>query len=423
MAIVFKGISVLVLAHLLLLYVPITAIGLGSLLVVAGAGVFLDHKNLFALVCAVALLSVALEVTVRWLAPTSMQPYYRPHEMLALEKTYRPNQKVRVAVPHGDLLATDPMLPQDLAQPREEVFATDSIGYRNDQDFAQEKLLLVGDSFVAGIGNTQEDVLTMQLRRDYGINAYNLGFPADTQGYAERIAWARAKFPGISCIGMVLFEGNDFQLVNSAEVASRNAVPKGFQQVVKSYIRLIRGHSEFSKMFYGLTTRAWEVVQERIKTQSARSDARQQPSRTTFVKSVKGAPMGFLQGYADVVQRQTFDDYNFVRDRLTEAMPDFVLFVPDKYRIYSRLFEDSAVDQLPNAQWDYLSSVTARLRIPAVNLTDPLIERAQEIIPDGRTVFWRDDTHWNREGISVAAREVAKLLSTISNERCRADRL
>jgi len=421
MAIALKGIWVLVLAHLLLLYVPITAIGLGVLLLVAAGCLFLDHKNLVVLVCAVASLSMVLELAARWLSPSSMKPYYRPHEMLALEKIYQPNQKVRVAVPHGDLLATDPMLPQDLAQPREEVFATDSIGYRNDQDFAQEKLLIVGDSFVAGIGNTQEDVLTMQLRRDFGINAYNLGFPADTQGYAERIAWARAKFPGISCIGMVLFEGNDFQLVNSAEVASRNAIPKGFQQAVKSYTRLIRGHSEFSKMFYGLTTRAWEVAQERIKTRSPGSDARELPSRTTFVKSVREAPMGFLHGYAEVVQRQSFDDYNFVRDRLTEAMPDFVLFVPDKYRIYSRLFDDSAVDQLPNAQWNYLSSVTARLGIPAVNLTEPLIERAQQIISDGRTVFWRDDTHWNREGISVGAAEIAKLLSMIPNERCRAE--
>lgn len=421
MAIALKGILVLILAHLFLLYVPITAIGLGVLLLVAAACLFLDHKNLVVLVCALASLSIALELAARWLSPSSMKPYYRPHEMLALEKIYRPNQKVRVAVPHGDLLATDPMLPQDLAQPREEVFATDSIGYRNDQDFTQEKFLIVGDSFVAGIGNTQEDVLTMQLRRDFGINAYNLGFPADTQGYAERIAWARSKFPNISCIGMVLFEGNDFQLVNSTEVASRNAIPKGFQQVVKSYIRLIRGNSEFSKMFYGLTTRAWEVVQERIKTRSPGSDARELSSRTTFVKSVRGAPMGFLHGYAEVVQRQTFDDYNFVRDRLTEAMPDFVLFVPDKYRIYSRLFDDSAVDQLPNAQWDYLSSVTARLGIPAVNLTEPLIERAQQIISDGRTVFWRDDTHWNREGISVGAAEVAKLLSAIPNERCRAE--
>lgn len=90
MVLTLKGILALVLAHLLLLYVPITAIGLGSLLVVEGVGVFLAHKNLFALVCAAVLLSVALEVTVRWLAPTSMQPYYRPHEKLVLEKTYRP---------------------------------------------------------------------------------------------------------------------------------------------------------------------------------------------------------------------------------------------------------------------------------------------------------------------------------------------
>jgi len=420
MILMVKGISLLILANLLLLYIPITAIGLGALLVIAGACLFLDHKNLLVLVCAFVLLTLVLELAVRWLAPDTMKPYYRPHEMLALEKTYRPNESVRMDVPHGDLPATDPMLPINLAQPRQEVFATDSLGYRNDEDYKGQRLLIVGDSYVVGVGNTQEDSLTSQLRRDFGVDAYNLGFPSGPQGYAERVKWARKEFSDKSCIVVVFFEGNDFQLVNQAELVSRNAVPKGVQQVVKSYVNIVRGHSEFSKAFYGLTTRAWEIVQERVKARSSGSGKEDLPESITFVKTIMGRPMGFLRGYAEVVRRQSFDDHGFIQDRLAEAKPDLVLFVPDKSRVYSGLFDDGAVDSLPNAQWGYLFSASTRLGVPALNLTDPLVDQARKILPEGRTIFWRDDTHWNREGIAVGARQLTDALRSIDNGNCRA---
>lgn len=416
---VAKGVGIFILANLLLLYVPITAIGLGTLLLVAGGCLFLDHKNLIVLVCALVGLTMALELAARWVSPSSMKPYYRPHEILALEKTYRPSETVQMDVQHGDLLATDPLLPRDLAQPRQEVFTTDSLGYRNTGEYAGERLFIVGDSFVAGIGNTQEDTLTSQLRRDFGIHAYNLGFPSGPQGYAERVKWARSKFSENSCIAVVFFEGNDFQLTESAEVAARSAVPKEFQLFAKSYIQVVRGHSEFSRVFYGLTTRAWEIIHERQKARSAGAGERSLPQAITFVKTIDGQPMGFLRGYAEVVQRQIFDDHGFIQEKLSEAKPDLILFVPDKYRVYSGLFDEEALASLPNVQWDYLLSVANKLGVPAFNLTDKLIEHARQILPGGGTIYWRDDTHWNREGITVGAKQLVEAGRSMQNERCR----
>ncbi len=415
-----KGIGAFLLGTLLLIYVPITAIGLGAILLLTAGCIFLDHKNLLVLVCALGIVTLALELAVRWLAPAAMNPHYRPHEKLALEKIYRSNQTIHMQVPHGDLPATDPMLPVELAQPRQESFTTDSLGYRNNTDYEGEPLLIVGDSLVVGIGNTQEDTLTSQLRRDYGIRAYNLGFSGDDpQGYAGRIKWARTKFPADSCIAAVFFEGNDFQLVQSAEVAAREAVPKGFQELVKSYVQFVRGRSEFARTFYGLTTRSWEIIRERLNANASELNG-EGLQGVTFVKNIGGKPMGFLRGYMEVVRRQSYDDHGFIKKQMREAAPDFVLFVPDKYRVYAGLFDDGAVDSLPNAQWDHLLRTATQLGIPAFNLTPQLVEHSKKVLPQQKTTYWRDDTHWNKEGIAVGARRLAEVLSSFQSEPCMA---
>jgi hypothetical protein len=45
-----------------------------------------------------------------------------------------------------------------------------------------------------------------------------------------------------------------------------------------------------------------------------------------------------------------------------------------------------------------------------VDLTRPLQEESQRLLPEGKLTFWSDDTHWNRYGVAVAAREVQAFL-------------
>src|SRR5690606_8821059 len=88
--------------------------------------------------------------------------------------SYRPNELVDMTVAHGDLLAIDPDLLEtaSLAEPRHEVFRTDSLGYRNDADYDGQPLIFVGDSYLVGT----ETTLTTEFQARYGTPTYNISY-------------------------------------------------------------------------------------------------------------------------------------------------------------------------------------------------------------------------------------------------------
>ena len=90
-------------------------------------------------------------------------------------------------IPFGDLVAIDGRTRAAIAEPRLVKYHTDSLGFRNDADYAGQQVLLVGDSIVAGSGSTQADILSDQLKRDYGIDAYNLAFPGELHSYVRYV--------------------------------------------------------------------------------------------------------------------------------------------------------------------------------------------------------------------------------------------
>ncbi|MEJ2071405.1 MAG: hypothetical protein P8X58_13550 [Syntrophobacterales bacterium] len=44
--------------------------------------------------------------------------------------------------------------------------------------------------------------------------------------------------------------------------------------------------------------------------------------------------------------------------------------------------------------------------VRCVNLTGPLQEESRRLLPEGKLTFWKDDSHWNRYGMAVAARTI-----------------
>lgn len=397
----------------LVIYVPLSLYGL---LFIAGVGVLallLDHRNSLLLAVTLAVFTLVLEGGIRLIAGDRLTPYYRPHEMLALQKAHKPSKSIEMRMPHGDLLAIDPMFDRSLAVPREVRFYTDDLGFRNERPFSDQKLLVVGDSFVAGDGSSQEDTITTRLTAEQQIPAYNLGFQAGPFGYAERIEWARQQFPSSACVVLLMFEGNDFQLVDPAELRSRQAVPQGLQDVIKGYIHLVRDRFILSKVVYGLITRAQEIMNQRS------GDAKVEAAPRSFVGTLHGEPMGFLAGYAEVTRRASFDDHGFIRDMLLRAPPDMIFFVPEKFRIYGPLLDRDGPAELPHSQWQYLSTVAAELGIDAFDLTPALSANSAELLKSGELTYWRDDTHWNGQGTSIAAREMAAALGSSGVDRCR----
>lgn len=416
-----RGLGAFILGNVLLLYVPITALSLAAILATAAASMALDHRNLLTIALSVAAITLVLEVAVRaGAAGGTLSPYFRPHEMLALERTYKPNQSVAMDVPHGDLIAVDSALPQSLAEKRHERFTTDSFGYRNENDYDGEKLVTIGDSFTVGL----ETYLASRLRQTYQVPTYNASFSSTGPYiYTEKVQWARENLAKDACIVLFFFEGNDFQLVNPSEVSVRNRVPGGLQAVARKYVRGVRDSSEWSKVFFGLTTRARENLRQRRWEQV---NAAGRPSRPgmlqetekTFVANVGGKPMAFLRGYADVARRQTLDDHGFVRDQVAAGRPDIMVFIPDKYRVYGPLLDENPETEFPNVQHEYLLSIGAELGIPVIDLTASLQDRSRELLRAGELTWWRDDTHWNTHGEDVAAETLMRELPKSGNANC-----
>ncbi len=118
--------------------------------------------------------------------------YYRPHEMFSYfdnnlkRGRYEKNIHFEMKMPHGDLKAL--AVYEDVApETRNVIFRTDSIGFRNSTDYHGQKYLLVGDSFVAGSGTTQDEIITQQLLIKYNIDSYNLAYPGEIIDYINNI--------------------------------------------------------------------------------------------------------------------------------------------------------------------------------------------------------------------------------------------
>jgi hypothetical protein len=136
--------------------------------------------------------------------------YYEPNTVLEIfdyqlgQLIYAPKSKFEAPLKFGDLKAINPFLACDL-QPREMDFRTDSFGFRNDADYHGQKYLVVGDSFVVGLSNTQKDTLSSQLH-----NTYNLEVPRISPAMPAISAPSRGDMAGIlrclcSCLKATIF--------------------------------------------------------------------------------------------------------------------------------------------------------------------------------------------------------------------------
>ena len=183
-------------------------------LVVALAIVYYRAGYLGAVTISLALLGVTLLYALAIkLTGFESAMYYRPHEQLVTydyrynHRVYRHHARIEMRMPYGDLQS---MTKTPIAQPRDVVFQTDSDGFRNARDYHGQRYVLVGDSFIAALGDTQDAMLNVQLERDYGIASYNLGHPGNLHDYLAYIDGFRARHGDQATILLFLFEGNDF---------------------------------------------------------------------------------------------------------------------------------------------------------------------------------------------------------------------
>jgi hypothetical protein len=120
-----------------------------------------------------------------------------------------------------------------------------------------------------------------------------------------------------------------------------------------------------------------------------------------------GKQVAFYQQYIAVTRRASWPEPQGFEQTLADLRPvlERVYFIPTKYRVYFKHLKPD--EKLPNAQWDYLDGLCRKYQLRCSNLTEPLVRASDALLQQGEFTWWRDDTHWNRHGIAVAARVVA----------------
>jgi hypothetical protein len=347
----------------------------------------------------------------RWIAFRAWEGMHS----LATEGAFPPNAVYRNARSFGDLSNLG-NLPR-LRQYRQEVFSSDAAGFRNRHEAAKPfgGILLVGDSFAAGAGVSDEDTLTEDLARLSGLPVYNAAGASDA---LERVP--------MSC-GLIIWE-----------VSEREPLPQPLDQRTldpqvtlgwkgKILVRLLgeRRRQEF-RSFWRLTTHyvsSWWVYSPVAiwshRLIKAIQNDRILPNDEGYLVEihtlVNGREMLFLP--EEVSNYQTSDrstDPRFfvqLRNHLkARGIELLVLLVPDKYVVYHDLLSPAPAAP-PTPHGLFMDIVEQRLSsagVPVVNLTPTFRAQAASQLARDSYLYWLDDSHWNAAGVHIAAVEILK---------------
>lgn len=313
--------------------------------------------------------------------------YYRPHEQMKARnadygETFKPNAQASMSALFGDIEALEKV---GIKEPHEIAYVTDSLGFRNPADYHGQGFVLVGDSFLAGANDTQSCLISEQLRQKHGLDTYNLGFPGNMDEYVQRVRAFRKANGDNFKMALFVFEGNDFNPFTNSPVEEKT--------FLKSY------HAYFMHSSLWRYTR-WLY----LRTQKKQGTPKSNP----FVRKIGKEDVAFLSSDPSLAGSSTPLDesrLHFV-DALNMLKPNLVqiFFIPVKYRVYAKWLVDRP---LPNTQLDYLQQAAKLAGIPVFDLTPALTQEAERLLPQGQYAYWRDDTHWNCNGMRAVATPVA----------------
>lgn len=332
------------------------------------------------------------------LTATSFRQYYREHEKFARPGlVYEPNVHEIVDQPHGDLVAIDPTLPTDIRQPRIVEFVTDSKGYRNRSDYSGEPHILFGDSLLVGNGITQAETLPEVLRNTFGVPVYSMGHPQDPIDYERRAAWAAQEYGEGPSFSFFFYEGNDF-FDPSSPTQTKSDWGRSYDDFRLRVIRSLLGGSLAPTTLYKFVRQ----VERRLFNGSSRETTVGESGAQKFAH-LNAQTAGALFSNPDV------------RLDLNPAVwgqTICVFFIPTKARVYPEsVAPDSKNVRYPAPSFLKLREKLTPLGVRVVDLTEPMMAAKGAALKEGQLLFWKDDTHWNGQGVLSVAQTVADCLA------------
>ena len=243
--------------------------------------------------------------------------------------------------------------------------------------------------------------------KQFGIDTYNLAYPGDIKDYVNYVQSFEELLGHPVKVVLFLFEGNDFPLNGKGASAAststeRSKAPNLVVETLERYYRFFPRTD-----IYRFTYSRRQTIWARIKGKE------QDPVEVRNVGSIR---MAFYKEYMTVAEREVLPENPEIETSIWSLKDSIthIFFIPTKYRVYYKHMADSSHKKvgegLPNKQWELVQIVGKKFDIPVTDLTPALIEESDNLLQEQILTYWRDDTHWNKHGIAVAADMVGQVL-------------
>ncbi len=383
----------------------------------------IKEKKLILLNC-LSIFFCALIFSYLWGDYKQDEVYFRPHEKWISSKFYKKNIKDFMPNTYGDLYAK---MPKDekkkhynIKQLRDVYFETDEHGFRNSINLNDADFILVGDSFIVGNGNTQEHIPSEILSRLLNKKVANIAFPGDPNSYEKNLLEFQNEISMQSKIILFYFEGNDFEnkdINNNKEERKNKSLNSKFFYKTWIYYNILENTKDIylakiypsNQVFFKLIRRNSYSINQIIfdklyyfyKKRLLNKEFSK--NKKILIKNVNQRSIAFYNNYVPKTRKnKIFFTHIFKNIDILKKI-QFVIFIPTKYRVYSDFLGENLSD---NLALEFLKNEYEKLYIPVYDITKIL----KSEIKNENLVYWRDDTHWNYNGINVSMKYIKKII-------------
>tara|TARA_Y100001958_G_C21205821_1_gene531931 strand:- start:216 stop:1487 length:1272 start_codon:yes stop_codon:yes gene_type:complete len=341
--------------------------------------------------------------------------FYRGHEKFFKDKiSYQKNINDIIIMKHGELPALDVCnnFKSKIQIPsRQQVFITDAYGFRNSQiDIKEAEVIIIGDSLISGGSASDEDILSFQLNKYSNLKTANLAMGGiDPMEYELILNKFLPLLKKDAKIFLFYYEGNDFNISN------KNIIPKYSYKDFKidkykyklrfGYERLERNKDKFFIKILNYENYFFKKI--RPKSQRVFKKILSTWTNTCLVKyhKIQDSLHGFywLNRGKDYIFKTHIISNKKILNRINK-----VFYIPTKASLYRDYLNKTKIVNYESNKFEFLSEEYKKKNIEAVNLTIPMKKALKIYMDKNEFLFFRDDTHLNKNGAEVIAKFLIK---------------
>ena len=347
--------------------------------------------------------------------------FYRAHEKHKTKKAkYNNNVSDIIFMPHGDIYYMDFGLSDKrnlIKEPRIQEFITDSYGIRNNKSkISDAEVILVGDSFITANGNTQNHIPANVLSEISGKKVASLSYgglnPAEYEFIIKKYLNIIRKDAKIF---VFYFAGNDFLQKNTKEENNSKyiywkeyKIPKLSGKIRFAYVDLERKKDKLLLKIF--SEKNYFLRNVRAKSHSLYMKFFSKLHNTgngILYYKIQNKVMGFYYP-SELITSDEYATYIFKDNKILERVNGF-FFIPIKLRIYSDYIDSVEIGE--NKKLKYMKNSYSKLNKPVYDLTKIMKKSVPKYLKEEKYLYWRDDTHWNYNGIYESMNYVNSIIN------------